>query len=75
MTDKRTTRKTTLEEIKGIQNGLKERNEIQREVISYDLMGLIDKLKKTCYRQTKQIRQVCRSTTLSDKGQSRVWFT
>ena len=46
MTDKRTTRKAALEEIKGIQNGLKERNEIQREAISCDLSGLIDKLKK-----------------------------
>ena len=46
MTDKRTIRKATLEEIKKIQNGLKEKNEVQRDAISYDLVGLINKLKK-----------------------------
>ena len=46
MTDKRTMKKSILEEIEKIRGGLKEKNEVQRDAIDYDLRGLIEKLKK-----------------------------
>ena len=46
MTDKRTLRKAILEDIEKIQNGLKEKNDAQRDMIQAQLRGLIDLLKK-----------------------------
>ena len=46
MTDKRTIKKSILEDIEKIQNGLKEKNDAQRDVIQNQLIGLIDLLKK-----------------------------
>ena len=46
MTDKRTTKKSILEDIEKIQNGLKEKNDAQRDMIQSQLISLIDLLKK-----------------------------
>ena len=46
MTDSRTIKKSILEDIEKIQNGLKEKNDAQRDVIQNQLRGLIDLLKK-----------------------------
>lgn len=46
MVDKRSMRKSILEDIQKIQDALKEKNEVQRDAIDYDLRGLIEKLKK-----------------------------
>lgn len=46
MTDRRTVKKSILKDIEKIQNGLKEKNDAQRDVIQNQLINLIDLLKK-----------------------------
>ena len=46
MTDRRPLKKSILEDIEKIQNGLKEKNDAQRDMIQTQLRGLIDLLKK-----------------------------